>query len=125
MGGRVQGQAGKLTWAGQAWASGRLRPGSVNPVLEDAALWGIDPTLLGLGENEDGVWECHADALHAFLRIDGQWRVLTVGDRLLWLGLDYGAARAGLELADVSLTPQQWAEVQVIERGALEALNRK
>ena len=77
-----------------------------------------------LPDYEEGVWEIHARALHAFLAVDGQWRVAS-GEKSLWLGLDYTAVKAGLELAGLSLTPAEWSDVQMIERGALEALNRK
>lgn len=125
MGRLVQGQAGKLKWAGAAWADGTLRAGTRSPALQDAELWGIDPALLGLPDHEDGVWEVHADALWAFLAVQTQWRVVSEPKRRLWVGLDYTAAQAGLHLAGLTLTPGRWAEVQMIERGALEALNRK
>ena len=96
-----------------------------SPALDDAALWGIDPAALGLiRDDEEGLWECHATALHAFVAVDGQWRVVH-GERPLIVGLDYTAVKAGLELAGMVLTPAEWADVQVIEKGALEALNRK
>lgn len=40
-----------------------------------------------------------------------------------WLGLDYTAVRAGLDLAGHEMTPDLWAEVQEIETGALKSLN--
>lgn len=42
---------------------------------------------------------------------------------LIWHGLDYTAARAGLELAGIEITPEQWAELRQIEAGAIEELN--
>lgn len=41
------------------------------------------------------------------------------------LGLDYTAARAGLRLAGMKVTPDLWSDVQVIEAAACAALNRK
>lgn len=41
----------------------------------------------------------------------------------MWVGLDYTAVRAGLELAGQQITPELWAEVQQIETGAVRALN--
>lgn len=40
------------------------------------------------------------------------------------LGLDYAAARAGLRLAGITMTPALWSDVQIIEAGAVAALNR-
>lgn len=51
-------------------------------------------------------------------------RCVAGGDRLLWLGLDYAAARAGLRLAGITMTTALWADVQIIEAGAVDALNR-
>lgn len=39
------------------------------------------------------------------------------------LGLDYAGARAGLGLAGVEVTQALWAEIRVIEAGAVAALN--
>ena len=39
------------------------------------------------------------------------------------LGLDYTAVRAGFDLAGVKITPDLWAEVQLIEAGARDAMN--
>lgn len=125
MEGADQGQIGKLKWAGGSWATGRLSAGSRSAALSEAALWGIDPALLEPKDHEDGVWEIHADALRAFLAVKGQWRVVPGDARFVWLGLDYTAVQAGLDLAGISLSPEQWSDVQSIEAGALEAMNRK
>ena len=42
----------------------------------------------------------------------------------MWVGLDYSGVRAGLRGAGLKLTPDQWSEMQMIETGALNALNR-
>jgi hypothetical protein len=44
---------------------------------------------------------------------------------LFWMGLDYGAAKAGLELAGIEVTPETWADLRVIEEGAIEEMNRR
>lgn len=117
MAGDVGGEAGKLKWAGEAWATGRLSPPDVT---DDATRWGLDPALFDAPE-EDGLWEIHAAALNAFLAISTQWRM---ADQ--WaIGLDYAGARAGLRMAGIKVSPKIWAEVQVIEAGAIKALNRK
>jgi len=38
------------------------------------------------------------------------------------VGLDYTAARAGLRMSGIRITPQLWAEVQVIESAAVAAM---
>ena len=43
----------------------------------------------------------------------------------MFLGLDYGAVPAALQLAGISITPATWAEVRCIEAGAIEELNRE
>lgn len=62
-------------------------------------------------------------AFNAFLAVCRQWRTAAAPDRTVWLGLDYTAVRAGLDLAGLTITPDLWAEVQEIETGALRALN--
>lgn len=64
-------------------------------------------------------------ALRAFLAIATQWRVIApAGGGVFYLGLDYQGARAGIELAGMSVTPDLWSDVQLIEQGACSALNR-
>jgi hypothetical protein len=70
----------------------------------------------------DGLWPDHLPALDAFLAIAGQWRLAPSGR---FLGLDYTAVRAGLDLAGIEVTPDLWSDVQIIEAGALAGLNGK
>lgn len=44
--------------------------------------------------------------------------------RVHWTGLDYAAAQAGLSLAGLSLTPEAWNDLRLIEAGAIEEMNR-
>lgn len=55
-----------------------------------------------------------------------QWRAVSgpMGGAIP-LGLDYAGARAGLELAEVATTPALWADLRVIESGALEAMREE
>lgn len=41
---------------------------------------------------------------------------------LITTGLDYAGARAGLEMAGIEVTPDLWADLQVIEAGALAGM---
>lgn len=59
-------------------------------------------------------------AVDAFLAVDSQWRQSPKGR---FLGLDYTAVRAGLDLAGIEVTPDLWSDVQLIEAGARRALN--
>ncbi|MBI1201495.1 MAG: hypothetical protein GC182_03185 [Rhodopseudomonas sp.] len=57
-----------------------------------------------------------------------QWRVASIAGgmmpgRLIYLGLDYAGARAGIEAAGIELTPDIWSGVRVMEAAAREALN--
>lgn len=95
---------------------------------DDAAFFGLkvekaDP------QEFDGLWPDHAPAWRAFAAVSGQWRTQALsslgGAALIWLGLDYAAARAGLDLAGIEITPELWAEVRIIEAAAAEELNRR
>lgn len=73
-----------------------------------------------------GIWEEFVPALSVFLAVDTQWRV-AAGEMgaMRVIGLDYTAARAGLELAGMTADPDAWADVRVIESGAVEAMNER
>ncbi len=77
----------------------------------------------------EGLWPDHAPAWRAFCAVSGQWRTQALsslgGATLFWIGLDYAAARVGLEMAGIDITPDLWAEVRIIEAAAAEELNRR
>lgn len=45
--------------------------------------------------------------------------------RLVYLGLDYAGARAGLDAAGIDITPDLWAGLQTMEVAAIEELNQR
>jgi hypothetical protein len=73
------------------------------------------------------VWPENVEALAAFLAASTQWRVASLSTmtraRLVYLGLDYAGARAGIEAAGITLTPSLWADVCIMEEAARAALN--
>lgn len=75
------------------------------------------------------LWEEHLAAWEAWSAIATQWRVVAISNmemgRVVWMGLDYGAAKAGLDLAGMNVTPATWAEVRCIEEGATLELNHE
>nr|WP_275897797.1 DUF1799 domain-containing protein [Pseudotabrizicola algicola] len=75
---------------------------------------------------DEGIWQEHLPALLAFLAVSGQWRTRPhgMGD-IRWIGLDYGAVRDGLDLAGITVTPDVWADLRLIEAGALDELNKE
>ena len=81
------------------------------------------PGLRAREAAQEGVWAQHVPAMVAFLAVAGQWRVVATGSRVMALGLDYAAARAGLDLAGIEMTPRLWEQVRVIEAGAMETMN--
>lgn len=91
----------------------------------DAELWGVDPSQIENAINDDfAVWQDNLEALNAFLRISTQWNTIGVGMAgIFTVGLNYANAKAGLELAEIPVTPDLWDDILVIEAGALSALN--
>lgn len=79
-------------------------------------------------DDDEDLWEEHLPAWLAWTKISGQWRTVARGGMaggVVWLGLDYGAAEAGLRLAGITLAPAQWEQVRVIEEGAVSEMNRE
>lgn len=101
-------------------------PSEEEDAASDAANWGasIDPSWLGdVALPDDGIWAQHVPALEAFLVVCRQWRVVAGMSGAAYIGLDYTAAKAGLKLAGIEVSPETWADLRDIEAGALEALN--
>lgn len=75
---------------------------------------------------QDGIWEEHLPALIAFLAVSGQWRTRAHGmGGTRWIGLDYSAVEAGFGFAAITMTPDVWADLRLIEAGALDELNKE
>lgn len=71
-------------------------------------------------DDEDGVWPENEGAVCAFLEVSTQFRVVAHFDGSLQrTGLDYTAAEVGLRQAGVTVTPELWQSLRVIEVGAL------
>lgn len=60
-------------------------------------------------------------SLLAFLACQTHWRVLATMGGLIWLGLDYGAARGALD--EAGLPSSRMADLRVMEAAALPILN--
>ena len=79
------------------------------------------------GPQGEGVFPDNVAAVEAFLIVATQWRSLVRetmdGIRIHFTGLDYAAARAGLELAGVAVEPRVWRQVLQLEATARDALN--
>lgn len=91
---------------------------------QEAENWGLDPielkSLFRRDGGQTGVWPVNAPATRAFLSVCNQWRTVSLGlAGAMVTGLDYTAARAGLDMAGISVTPELWAQIQAIESGAL------
>jgi hypothetical protein len=94
--------------------------------MSETAIAAIARKVGGDGDRE-GVWPDNVAAVEAFLLVASQWRTVmretVAGIRIHYMGLDYGAAHAGLALAGVAVDPRTWWRVRVIEAAAREALN--
>lgn len=71
------------------------------------------------------MWPENWEAAQAFLAVTTQWRAAAGFGGLVYLGLDYAGARAGMEAAGFTVTPELWRSVRVMEIEALEALNAR
>lgn len=65
------------------------------------------------------VWRCNWKSLIAFLTLETQWRVAGTPAGLVWLGLDYTAARAILG----KRFRKRLADLRIMEGEALPILN--
>lgn len=111
---------------GETASEAGIRP-EIEAAIKSAAVYGL--TLeLDLPDEETGLWAEHLPAWRAWCEVSGQWRTIALsteaGARVVWVGLDYAAAKSGLEMAGISVTPACWAEIRLIEEGATEELNR-
>lgn len=69
------------------------------------------------------VWSAHLVAARAFLASATQWRVAAGMGGMVMIGLDYAGVRAGLDAEGLTLSPDDWRALRLIEAGAIEATN--
>jgi len=105
--------------------------------VADARRWGlgaeavevIRQAVSGGADAGTGVWPQHVAIVTAFLAAASQWRttLAPAGDglKVLWLGLDYAGARAGIEAAGLALDPDIWTGIRIMEAAARDALNER
>lgn len=107
-------------------SGGLFDNGQEDELERDARFWGIPLELLrDPGEDQEGIWEEHLEALECFLAVQTQWRVAVGMRGAVYQGLDYGACESGLRLAGHDPDPALWAEVRLIEDGAKQVLNER
>lgn len=106
------------------WARAYIGASGPDEVEDDARAFGIPLEAIAEAADDEGdVWDAHLPALEAFLQVSRQWRTISGFGGIVWLGLDYAAAQAGLAFAGLTITPDLWAEVRHVETGALSVLN--
>ncbi|MGB3407095.1 MAG: DUF1799 domain-containing protein [Jannaschia sp.] len=103
---------------GRAWARGG-NTGRSDGAEEDARLMGIDLPEAML-DPEPRLWPWQMEAVACFLCVSTQWFAVAGLSGTVPMGLDYARAKAGLDLAGRTVTPDLWEDVQTIERGALK-----
>lgn len=92
---------------------------------EDMACWGVEGSAEDLlPQSDTGVWTEHVRAVEAFLSVTTQWRVVeSFSQGLRVIGLDYPAVETGLRMSGIAVDPDLWGQLQLIEIGALGAMN--
>ena len=80
--------------------------------------------MLGDERDEDvfEIWPENAEALALFLACGTQWRMGPLGGVL---GLDYQGVQAALRMMKVKDIQTMFEDLRMMERAALEVLNRK
>lgn len=68
-----------------------------------------------------GVYQENLDAIRFFLKLQTQWLVSPMGERV---GLNYASVEAVARVLGISLTPSLFEQVQVMEDETLKVLRR-
>ncbi len=114
-------------------------------VIEDARRFGMDAEQLANlagalnppAATGGGIWPENVAIVCAFLAVSTQWRTVPRGGggfaspfggavapiAPMFIGLDYAAARAGLDGDGIIVTPELWRGLRVMEAEACSVLN--
>ncbi|WP_315742841.1 MULTISPECIES: DUF1799 domain-containing protein [unclassified Bradyrhizobium] len=88
-------------------------------------------------QDYEGLWPEHVAAVTAFLAVASQWRVVArsaggmitpMGGAIaptvpVVIGLDYASVRVGLDAEGITVTPELWRSLRVMEAAACAAFN--
>jgi hypothetical protein len=89
--------------------------------------------------DDEGVWPENWETVQAFLAVSLQWRVVSRGGGgfagmgggviapmvPMFVGLDYAGVRAGLDAEGITVTPELWRGLRVMEAAACAVLNEE
>lgn len=122
-----RGESGKLKAAARALVGSS---GGTDEAAQDAQLFGFPEELIqavaqaGQEQGEFGVWRENWDTVCAFAAVVSQWRAAPLArGGLHFIGLDYTAARAGLDAEEIPVTPTLWRGLREMEAAARDVLN--
>lgn len=100
--------------------------GVQDDAADDAARFGLPPdACAALSQrlvSDSAVWRQNLGAVMAFLSVASQWRHASGPRGSIPTGLDYAGVRAGLEASKTEVTPELWADLQVMEFAAIAAM---
>jgi D-arabinose 1-dehydrogenase-like Zn-dependent alcohol dehydrogenase len=73
------------------------------------------------------VWPENVDAVELFVVVSGQWRIVAGFGGVGYLGLDYAAVEAAMNMRGVKKhdRPQLFADLRVMEAAAATMLNKR
>lgn len=70
------------------------------------------------------VWPDNMPVIDAFMVVCTQWNTTSLANgQVLYHGLNYTGVKVGLDGADITLLPEQWADLRMVERVASAAMN--
>jgi hypothetical protein len=104
-------------------------PAANTEAVEDARRFGFPEEVVaaigGVGEaGETEVWPENWEIVVAFVAVSTQWRAVALpSGAVRFVGLDYAAARVGLEAEGIAVTPELWRGIRVMEDAARAAAN--
>ncbi len=82
------------------------------------------------GQAHDGhdgceLWSQHVAAMHLFMALDSQWRMLATASSVVYCGLDYTAAREVASWMGLDVSPELLSQLREMEAEALPLRNAR
>ncbi len=117
------GRAKKLRDLGRHWAG--AGSGGKNELASDAEILGVSLPDSYFEPETCDCWPEHWDALQVFLSCGSQWRTIAGAKSIIYQGLVYEAVYGHPRYARLGWEDQEkrLAQIQEIERGAMEVIN--
>jgi ribosomal protein L20 len=75
-------------------------------------------------ENDCEIWAENMDTVKFFIGLHSQWNIVMGMSASRYIGLNYSGVESAMKMLKIKSTKEMFSDIQIMEREALEVLNK-